>query len=319
MEKHMTRNVFSGQLFKYRSEGKKRLILSLSITSVVMIVEFIGGFLTGSIALISDAGHMFTHCFVIVISLVAMSIATRPPCHHRTFGLYRGEILAAFVNGLVLLLVAGVIVYQAVLRIIQPREVLGLEMLAIALLGLAVNVASIFILRGSRKSDLNIRSVFYHMAGDAASSVGIVIAAVIISRTGWNIVDPLVSLGIAAIIIYWACGILKVSSTVLLEMAPTGLNVDIIKYDVKASFPEVEELYNVHLWTITPDMIVFSAHVKLYNTASLPAGQEKAIVSRINEYLLDKYNVVESTIQLASEDETEVCNITSSSDRTISE
>ena len=314
----MTRNVFSGQLFKYRSEGKKRLILSLSITSVVMIVEFIGGFLTGSIALISDAGHMFTHCFVIAISLVAMSIATRPPCHHRTFGLYRGEILAAFVNGLVLLLVAGVIVYQAVLRIIQPREVLGLEMLAIALLGLAVNVASIFILRGSRKSDLNIRSVFYHMAGDAASSVGVVIAAVIISRTGWNIVDPLVSLGIAAIIIYWACGILKVSSTVLLEMAPTGLNVDMINYDVKASFPEVEELYNVHLWTITPDMIVFSAHVKLYNTASLPAGQEKAIVSRINGYLFEKYNVVESTIQLASEDETEVCNITSSSDRTIS-
>jgi len=318
MEKHMTRNVFSGQLFKYRSEGKKRLILSLSITSVVMIVEFIGGFLTGSIALISDAGHMFTHCFVIAISLVAMSIATRPPCHHRTFGLYRGEILAAFVNGLVLLLVAGVIVYQAVLRIIQPREVLGLEMLAIALLGLAVNVASIFILRGSRKSDLNIRSVFYHMAGDAASSVGVVIAAVIISRTGWNIVDPLVSLGIAAIIIYWACGILKVSSTVLLEMAPTGLNVDMINCDVKASFPEVEELYNVHLWTITPDMIVFSAHVKLYNTASLPAGQEKAIVSRINGYLFEKYNVVESTIQLASEDETEVCNITSSSDRTIS-
>jgi len=318
MEKHMTRNVFSGQLFKYRSEGKKRLILSLSITSVVMIVEFIGGFLTGSIALISDAGHMFTHCFVIAISLVAMSIATRPPCHHRTFGLYRGEILAAFVNGLVLLLVAGVIVYQAVLRIIQPREVLGLEMLAIALLGLAVNVASIFILRGSRKSDLNIRSVFYHMAGDAASSVGVVIAAVIISRTGWNIVDPLVSLGIAAIIIYWACGILKVSSTVLLEMAPTGLNVDMINCDVKASFPEVEELYNVHLWTITPDMIVFSAHVRLYNTASLPAGQEKAIVSRINGYLFEKYNVVESTIQLASEDETEVCNITSSSDRTIS-
>ena len=318
MEEHMTRNVFSGQLFKYRSEGKKRLILSLSITSVVMIVEFIGGFLTGSIALISDAGHMFTHCFVIAISLVAMSIATRPPCHHRTFGLYRGEILAAFVNGLVLLLVAGVIVYQAVLRIIQPREVLGLEMLAIALLGLAVNVASIFILRGSRKSDLNIRSVFYHMAGDAASSVGVVIAAVIISRTGWNIVDPLVSLGIAAIIIYWACGILKVSSTVLLEMAPTGLNVDMINYDVKASFPEVEELYNVHLWTITPDMIVFSAHVRLYNTASLPAGQEKAIVSRINGYLFEKYNVVESTIQLASEDETEVCNITSSSDRTIS-
>jgi Co/Zn/Cd efflux system component len=102
-------------------------------------------------------------------------------------------------------------------------------------------------------------------------------------------------------------------------MAPTGLNVDMINCDVKASFPEVEELYNVHLWTITPDMIVFSAHVKLYNTASLPAGQEKAIVSRINGYLFEKYNVVESTIQLASEDETEVCNITSSSDRTISE
>jgi cobalt-zinc-cadmium efflux system protein len=308
MEKHVTRNVFSEQLFEYRCAAKKRLILSLSITSVVMVVEFISGFLTNSIALISDAGHMFTHCFVIGISLAAMGIATRPPCHHRTFGLYRGEILAAFINGLVLLLVAGVIIYEAVLRIIQPREVLGIQMLAIALLGLAVNLASIFILRGGHKSDLNVRSVFYHMVGDAASSVGVVIAAVIISRTGWNIVDPLVSLGISAIIIYWACGILKVSSTVLLEMAPTGLNVDIINHDLKANFPEIEELHNVHIWTITPDMIVFSAHMKLYNTSSLPADQEKVIVSRINKYLFDKYSIVESTIQIAG-DESEVCNI----------
>jgi cobalt-zinc-cadmium efflux system protein len=155
------------------------------------------------------------------------------------------------------------------------------------------------------------------MVADAASSLGVVIAAVIISRTGWSIVDPLISPGISAIIIYWACGMLKVSSTVLLEMAPTGLNVDIVNHELKANFPEIEELHKVHMWSITPDMIVFLADMKLYNTYSLPPDREKVIVRRINKYLLDKYSIMESTIQIAG-DETEVCNVPPYSNWTIS-
>ena len=305
MEKHKTKNFFSHHLVEYRSVEKKKLTLSLYFTAAVMIIEIIGGVFTHSIALISDAAHMFTHCFALGISLTAIVIARKPPCHHKTFGLYRAEILAAFINGFFLLLVVGVIIYEAVLRIIYPKEILGFQMLVIALVGLAANMISIFILRGSPQEDLNVRSVFFHMIADAVSSIGIVIAAAVIFYTGWNIIDPLVSLGISAVIIYWALGILKESTRILLEMAPTGLNIDIINDDLKTNFPEIKELDNVHLWTITADILVFSAHIKLKVSAN-----QKKLISRINKHLSEKFKIIESTIQIASEDETEVRNIT---------
>ena len=306
MHDHSTKNAFTERLFDYRSVEKRKLILSLSITSVVMIVEVIGGFLTHSIALISDAGHMFTHCFALAISLAAIMIARKPLCHHRTFGLYRAEIVAAFVNGLFLLFVVAIIIYEAVLRIIHPEEVLSLHMLLIALVGLAVNLFSIGILHGSHKEDMNVRSVFYHMVADAASSVGIVVAAIVIFYTGWNIIDPLVSLGISGVIIYWAWGILKDSTIILLEMAPRGLNTDIISDDLKSHFPEIRELFNVHLWTITADMLVFSAHV-LLNEAQENSVNQDTLIERINRYLSEQYQVIESTIQMTSGQAAEVC------------
>lgn len=306
MEKHTVTNAFSEHLFEYRAVEKKKLLLSLSITAAVMVVEVIGGVLTNSIALISDAGHMFTHSFAIGISLIAISIARKPPCHHRTFGLYRAEILAAFINGLFLLLVVGIIVYEAIVRIIHPREVLGLQMFVIALIGLTVNVASILILRGST-TDLNVRSVFYHLIGDAASSIGIVVAAVVIYYTEWNIVDPLVSMGISVLILFWAWGILKESTRVLLEMAPSGLDIAIIENDLKRTFPEIEHLYNVHLWAITPDMLVFSTHIKVLN--GMTAADQERLVSRIADHLAGRYHIIESTIQIATQEELEVCKV----------
>jgi cobalt-zinc-cadmium efflux system protein len=308
MESHRANSAFSEHLFEYRSVEERKLALSLVITLIVMIVEIVGGFLTSSIALISDAGHMFTHCFALAISLAAIRIARKPPCHHRTFGLYRAEVLAAFINGLFLLMIVAIMVYEAVLRIVQPKEVLGLQMLGVALIGLAVNLASILILHGSSKEDINVRSVFYHMVADAASSVGIVVAAVAILYTGWNILDPLVSLVISAIIIHWAWGILRESTKVLLEIAPTGLNIDIISDDLKESFPEIKELLNVHLWTITAGMNVFSAHVTLGNVHD--AIEQQNLMTRMHKYLSETYGIIESTIQIASDVEAEVCDIT---------
>lgn len=300
-------NAFSTHLFEYRNVEQKKLILSLSITVVVMIIELIGGYLTNSIALLSDAGHMFTHSFAIAISLVAIIIARKPPCHHRTFGLYRTEVLAAFINGLFLILVVVIIVYEAIQRFINPLEVLGQQMLLIAFIGLGVNIASIIILHGSHKHNLNIKGVFYHMVADAVSSIGIVIGAIVIIITDWNFLDPLISLGISAIIIYWAFGILKDATRVLLEIAPKGLNIDVISKDLKKNFSEIKNLYNVHLWTITPDMIVFSAHITI-NKNKLNMKQEK-LISKINSYLYQNYNIIESTIQIISEDDADVCNI----------
>ena len=301
-----TKNVFSEFLFEYRCVQQKKLILSLTITIIVMFIELIGGFFTNSIALLSDAGHMFTHSFAIAIGLIAIIIAKKPPCHHRTFGLYRAEVLAAFVNGLFLLLVAVIIIYEAYLRIINPLEILGFEMLYIAFIGLGTNIASILILRGSHLGNVNVKGVFYHMIADAVSSVGIIIAAVIIIYTRWNFVDPLVSIGISLLIIYWALGILKVSTKILLETAPEGINIDMISEDLKNQFPEIKSLNNVHLWTIIPEMIVFSAHITLNNIKNI---EKEKLVEKINSYLVKKYNIIEATIQITSDDNIDSCNI----------
>ena len=307
MTKRTTKNAFSEHLFEYRHVEQKKLILSLSITVITMILELIGGYLTNSMALLSDAGHMFTHAFALVIGLAAIIIARKPPCHHQTFGLYRAEVLAAFINGLFLIVVVGLIVYEAILRLLHPIEILGLEMLFVAFIGLAVNVASIMILKGSHKENLNIRSVFYHMFADAISSVGIVIAALVIMYTNWTFIDPFVSIGISVIILFWAWGVLKDSTRILLETAPKGLDVDMISADLKNIFSEIRELHNVHLWSITPDMLVFSAHVQI-DRRKIQAKQED-VISKINDYLLQKYNIIECTIQICTENGSEVCNI----------
>jgi cobalt-zinc-cadmium efflux system protein len=271
-----------------------------------MIVEIIGGFVTNSIALISDAGHMFTHAFAIGISLLANIIAKKPSCHHRTFGLYRAEVLAAFINGLFLIPVVGIIIYEAIMRFLNPQEVIGFYMLIVAFIGLAVNITSILILQGHRDSSLNVKSVFYHMIADAASSIGIVVAAFIIIFTGFFILDPIVSLGISIVIIYWAYGILRESTRILLEMAPKGMNIDKISEDLKFNFPEITELYDAHLWTIIPNMLIYSAHVKLNN--DMKKENQEEFASKINEFLLKKYKIIESTIQILPKDAIEECN-----------
>ncbi len=303
----MEKSTYSDHLFQYRSVERKKLVLSLSITLIVMVIEIIGGFITNSIALLSDAGHMFTHAFAIGISLLANFIARKPPCHHKTFGLYRAEVLAAFINGLFLIPIVGIIVFEAILRFLNPQDVIGLYMLIVAFIGLAVNITSILILQGSRDTSLNVRSVFYHMIADAASSVGIVIAAFIIMSTGLVILDPIVSLGISTVIIYWAYGILKDSTRILLEMAPKGMNIDTITEDLKIKFPEINEIYDVHLWTIIPDMLIYSAHIKLNN--ELITINQEDFISKINDYLLKNYKIIESTIQISPEDAVEACNL----------
>lgn len=303
----LKKNASSEHLFEYRHVEQRKLILSLSITTAAMVLELLGGYLTNSMALLSDAGHMFTHVFALVIGLAAIIIARKPPCHHRTFGLYRAEVLAAFVNGLFLLVIVGLIIYEAILRLLYPVQILGLEMLLIAFIGLVVNVSSILILRGSHKGDLNIRSVFYHMFADAVSSVGIVIAALVIMYTDWTFLDPFVSIGISGIILVWAWGVLKDSTRILLETAPKGLDVDIISDDLRKNFSEIKDLHNVHLWSITPDMLVFSAHVQIIRSTA-QINQEE-VIAKINDYLLQKYNIIECTIQICSENGSEVCHI----------
>ncbi len=299
------KNAFSDHLFQFRSVEKKKLVLSLIITISVMVIEIIGGYITNSIALISDAGHMFTHSFAIGISLLAIFIARKPPCHHKTFGLYRAEVLAAFINGLFLLPIIGIIIYEAILRFLNPVEILGPYMFIVAIIGLAVNISSILILQGSQKKSLNVKSVFYHMIADAASSIGIVIVAIIISYTGFTFLDPLVSLGISFVILYWAWNILRDSTRILLEVAPKGINIDDISRSLKNKFPEIIDMTNAHFWTITPNMLVFTAHIFI-NNEKINENQD-GLLSNITDFLKKEYNVIESTVQLFSTLNSEVC------------
>ncbi len=302
----MSKSSFSEHLFQYRSVERKKLYISLIITTTVMVLEIIGGLITNSIALLSDAGHMFTHSFAIGISLLAINIARKPPCHHKTFGLYRAEVLAAFINGLFLIPIVGIMIYEAILRFLNPEEVFGFYMLLIALIGLLVNLTSIKILQGSHNNNLNVKSVFYHMIGDAASSIGIVIASIIILYTNFNILDPIVSIGISMVILYWAWSVLKESTRILLEMAPKGLNIDTINDDLKNNFKEIIEIYNMHLWTITPDMLMFSAYIKIDEEMNV---NQDNLISEINTFLSKKYNIIESTIQVMPKNAIEACNI----------
>ncbi len=305
MENNISKNLFSEHLLEYRSVEKKRLLVSLSITSLMMVLELVGGLLTNSIALISDAGHMFTHSFAIAISLIAIYIARKPVCHHKTFGLFRAEILAAFINGMFLLLVVMTLIYEAIIRLIHPVEILAEEMLVIAIIGLLVNFFSILLLQGSTKNDLNLQGLFYHILGDTASSIGIVIAALVIFFSGWTFIDPMVSLFISFIILIWAIGILRDSTRILLEMTPKGLTIDIIEEDIRREFPIVKKIYNTHLWTVTTDMLVFSCHMLL--NQSISTIEQDNLVTRLNNYLHTKYLIIESTIQVQFNNNNQYC------------
>lgn len=292
------------RLFEFRSVEKKKLILSLTITIIVMFVEIFGALVTNSIALLSDSGHMFTHAFAIGISLFAMYIASKPACDDKTFGLYRAEILAAFINGLFLLPIVGFILYEAILRTLFPQDIDGLYMLFVAIIGLIVNIASILILQGSQNNNLGVKSVFYHMIADAASSVGIVVISIIIMFSGWTILDPIVSFVISIVILYWAWGILRDSSRILLEKAPKGFNIFILIDEIKKEFHNIRDMYNVHLWTITPGIQIFSAYIQV-NDEKFNTGE---FISKLNDFLEKKYKILESTLQITTEDKPEVCN-----------
>lgn len=216
-------------LFEYRSVEKKKLKLTITITGITMIAEVIGGLLTNSLALVSDAEHMFTHFFALAISFGAIFCADRESCHHRTFGFYRIEILAALFNSIFLFGATAWILIESIKRIIHPSPVLGLQMFIVAIIGLLVNFVSVWILHGKGKDNLNIKSAFLHMWADTLSSVVIVFGAIIIYFTRWDIIDLVLSIGIGLVILSWGWGLLKDSVNILLEAVPKGINSEEIR------------------------------------------------------------------------------------------
>jgi cobalt-zinc-cadmium efflux system protein len=282
-------------IHEYKNVTKNRLILSMIITASVMAIEIIGSMLTGSLALGSDAGHMFTHLFALIISFTAIIISCKEPCHHRTFGYYRAEILAALFNSIFLFGVTAYIFFQGIERLLNPQPVLGFEMLLVALAGLAANGLSILILRNSIRNDLNVKGAFLHMFADAASSILIIIGAIVVSLTGWYIIDPLLGIGISVLIFVWAFGLMRDSINVLMETSPKGINADVVIVEIKKNIPEVTAINDMHIWEITSGMYSLTAHVEANIHSN---GDVSEIIQRINKILNDKFGVEHTTIQI---------------------
>jgi cobalt-zinc-cadmium efflux system protein len=279
------------------SSTQRNMLAVLSITAGVMIAEIIGGLLANSLALLSDAGHMLTDILALCLSLVAMRFAQKPPTPSKTFGFYRLEILAAFFNGMLLLLISLYIFYEAYHRLIDPREIKGLFMLLVASIGLLANGVGIVILRKSALKNLNVRSAFFHLVGDAISSGGVIIGGVVIIYTGWYMVDSIIGIFIGVLILRGAYSLVRESIDVLLEATPKDIDVEQMLDDLR-QIEGVREIHHLHLWTITSGIYAMSAHVLIDDLLISRSGQ---ILKEIENVLRGKYNMEHITIQFESE------------------
>ena len=276
----------------HRAASRRALATVLGLTVVMTVVEVVGGVLTGSLALLADAGHLFSDSFAIGLALGAIVLARRPSTPRRSFGFQRAEILAAFVNGLTLVLVSGWIVWEAIDRLDERPDVLGGWMLAVAAAGLAVNaLAAIILLRSGRES-LNVEAAYRHVLADLLGSVGVLVAALVIVTTGWTLVDPLVSLAIAVLIVASAWGVLRDSTAILMEQTPTRIDADAVARAI-VEVPGVTSLHDLHVWTITSGFDALSAHVLVGRGEDCHARRRE-----VERMLAGDFGITHTTLQV---------------------
>ena len=289
------------------STNQRRLLVALSITGMMTIVELAGGLISNSLALIGDAGHMFTDTLALGLSLFALNLAKRPASQTKTYGYYRAEILAALVNGTILILVSGYIFYEAYHRFVEPPEVRGGLMLIVAAIGLAANVVGISVLRSAGSRNLNVKGAFLHMWSDTVSSLGVIAAGAIILLTGRTIADPIISIIIGLLILRGAGGLVLESINILLEAVPKHLDVGQINNAIQ-KIKGVKDVHDVHLWAITSGMYAMSCHLLIEDQMVSNCTQ---IVEEVNETLSQKFGISHSTVQLECEEceNSPVCHI----------
>jgi cobalt-zinc-cadmium efflux system protein len=276
----------------HRSASRRALVLVLALTIAFTAVEIAGGLWTGSLALLADAGHMVSDVFAIGLALVAITLARTPTTSRRSFGLQRAEILAAFVNGLALVAVSGWILWEAVRRLDDPPQILGGWMLAVAVCGLAVNAGSAAILVRSGGDSLNVQAALRHVIADLLASAGVVVAAVAILATGWEIVDPIVSIAIAVLIVWSAWGVLRDSTAILMEQTPSGIDADAVARAI-VSVPGVTSVHDLHIWRITSGFDALSAHVLVGRGEDCHARRRD-----VERVLLQRFGIEHTTLQV---------------------
>jgi cobalt-zinc-cadmium efflux system protein len=284
-----------------RPNGSSRpLLLALIVTLTFAVVEVIGGILSGSLALLSDSGHMFTDVLALGLSLGAALLTTRPPTKKHTFGFHRVEILVALINGITLIGLALIIIIEAINRFQHPRQVDSSIMLLISTIGLGANLLGMFILHEKTAENLNVKGAYLHMLGDLLSSIGVIVAALLIMFFGLEAADPVISIVIGAVIIVGAYRLVNQSITILLEAVPEHIDLE----EVEKTLLEVEGVKGVneiHAWTLTSGVYAMSLHIvvgdRTISSCSL-------LMNEIRGFLKNKFQITHSTIEL----DTDVCD-----------
>lgn len=278
---------------KANEKNLRRVMVALVLTGAFMIVEVVGGIISGSLALLADAGHMLTDTMALALAAMAFHVSKRPPDGNLTFGYQRFQILAAFVNGLSLLAVVGWILFEAINRVISPNEILGETMLVVAAAGLVVNLISFAVLHSGDQDNLNIRGAALHVAGDLLGSVAAIVAALVIIYTGWTLIDPILSVAVAALILKSAWSLVKRSAHVLLEGAPEWLDVQMMQDRIVAGVPGVGEIHHVHIWGLTPQELMLTMHMSITDNAN-----QSDVIRKAKRFLKNEYGIGHATIEV---------------------
>jgi cobalt-zinc-cadmium efflux system protein len=278
-----------------RAGQARRLKSVIALTTAFLLVEAAGGLVSGSLALLSDAGHMLTDVLALVLSLMAVRFAALPASPAKTYGYHRLEILTALVNGSLLILVSGVLTYKAVRRFLAPSPIDGGVMIGVAVVGLAANLAGLAML-SDRHQNLNIRAARMHILGDTLSSAGVVATSLVMTFTGWYRLDPIVAGAIAIVIAVGALRLVREAVDVLLEGAPAGLSLEEVGRAI-AEVPGVREVHDLHVWSITTGLPALSGHVRV--DLGTPERADE-LLTMIQVRLRDRFGIVHTTIQIES-------------------
>ena len=279
-----------------RLRDRRSLLIAAALAGSILLLEVAGGIWSGSLALLADAGHVLTDLLAMLMAYTALVLASRPADTRRTWGYHRFEILSALTNGMLLLFMAGVILWAALQRLREPVAVASGGMLGVAVVGLLANLIGVLVLSRASGS-LNVRGALWHLVGDTLSSLGVILAAVAIRYTGLNVIDPALSVVIVAVIVYGAVRLIREAADILLESAPSGLDRDAVAAAIR-DLDGVLAVHDLHIWSITTGMPALSGHV-IVPAASCAASDQ--LLTRIKLLLGERFSIHHTTIQVESE------------------
>jgi cobalt-zinc-cadmium efflux system protein len=282
--------------------NRRRLAVALGLTATYMVAEVVGGIAANSLALLADAGHMFSDAAALGLSLVAVVLAQRPATLQRTYGFHRAEILAALTNGAALLVLSVLIAREAWERLSAPPEVQGGLMLAVAFGGLVINLANLRILSGGRESNLNVRGAWLHVMADTLGSVGAISAGAAIYFFGWRWADPVASFIIASLVLYSAWGLVRETLDVLMEGVPRGISIEEITEALKG-LPGVQDAHDLHVWSLTSGRNIATIHLVIGEDAD-----HQGIIDAANRMLANRFAIQHATIQVEHDELASQCN-----------